>query len=465
MLLILYLEMILDNQLLDKPEVSYKYSKLIKLAGPIMLGNFLQMLYNLADSYFLGKVGKEALAAPSISMNLIFFLIIFAFGFSSAGTTLISQAMGKGDRDKTDFYLGQMTILLLLVATVISILGIIFADKLLMLMQVPDDTFQFTLDYLRIILAGIPFMFMSFVLRSALQGIGDSFTPLIVQSVTVFLNVIIDPVLIFGLGPVPPMSVKGAAYATVFARMTASVIALGILLKGSKGIKLYFKNMVPDKKAIKLLLKIGLPSSIGQGISALGFTVLQGVVNSFGTAVIAAFGIGNRIIGLFNMPAMGISQASSVLVGQQLGAKNYDNVKIIVKHSFLTILIFISVGMTITFFKGNSVVKFFVNDPEVIKHGAMLFKIVSPSVIFFALFTVSNGAFQGAGNTRPIMILNIVRLWGIRVPVVFALVAFTSFGPVSIWIGMFASNLLVALAGFILLSRGNWMYKLNPDDI
>jgi len=140
-------------------------------------------------------------------------------------------------------------------------------------------------------------------------------------------------------------------------------------------------------------------------------------------------------------------------------------VKIIVKHSILTILIFISIGMTITFFKGNSVVKFFVNDPEVIKHGAMLFKIVSPSVIFFALFTVSNGAFQGAGNTRPIMILNIVRLWGIRVPVVFALVAFTAFGPVSIWIGMFASNLLVALAGFILLSQGNWMYKLNPDDI
>lgn len=455
----------MDKLTLIETNIEYSYPRLLKLAGPIMIGNFLQMLYNLADSYFLGKVGKEALAAPSISMNLIFFLIIFAFGFSSAGTTLISQSLGKGDRRKTDFYLGQMTILLLIVAIVISVLGILFADNLLMLMQVPEDTFQFTLDYLRIILGGIPFMFMSFVFRSALQGIGDSSTPLAVQSITVFLNIILDPVLIFGLGPVPPMSVRGAAFATVFARMIASVIALLILLKGKKGIKLYCKNMIPDKNAIKLLLKIGLPSSIGQGISSLGFTVLQGVVNSFGTAVIAAFGIGNRIIGLFNMPAMGISQASSVLVGQQLGAKNYGNVKKIVKHSFLTILVFISIGMTITFFKGNSVVKFFVNDPEVIRHGAILFKIVSPSVIFFALFTVSNGAFQGAGNTRPIMILNIVRLWGIRVPLVFALVAFTAFGPVSIWIGMFASNLLVALAGFIILSRGKWMYQLNPDDI
>lgn len=438
---------------------------LLKLAGPIMLGNFLQMLYNLADSYFLGKVGKEALSAPSISMNLIFFLIIFAFGFSSAGTTLISQSSGKGDKRKTDFYLGQMTILLLIVASLISVFGIVFTDKLLHLMQVPMDTFQYTSDYLKIILAGIPFMFMSFILRSALQGIGDSVTPLIVQSVTVFLNILLDPIFIFGLGPIPAMTVRGAAYATVLARMVASVIAIVILLKGSKGIKLYFRDMVPDRKAIKLLLKIGLPSSIGQGISALGFTVLQGVVNGFGTAVIAAFGIGNRIIGLFNMPAMGISQATAILVGQQLGAKNYGNVKKIVKHSFITIIIFISLGMTATFFKGNSVVRFFVDDPDVIYHGAMLFRIVSPSVIFFALFTVANGALQGAGDTRPIMIFNIVRLWGLRIPVVFLLVAFTAFGPVSIWIGMFASNLLVAAASLILLSRGKWMHKLNPDEI
>ncbi|MDA3940527.1 MAG: MATE family efflux transporter [Spirochaetia bacterium] len=430
-----------------------------------MLGNFLQMLYNLADSYFLGKIGKEAISAPSISMNLIFFLIIFAFGFSSAGTTLISQSMGKGDKRKTDFYLGQMTVLLLVVASIISILGIIFTDNILHLMQVPDDTFQYTSDYLKIILAGIPFMFMSFILRSALQGVGNSITPLVVQSVTVFLNILLDPIFIFGFGPVPAMSVRGAAYATVIARMVASIIAVVILVKGSKGIKLHYKDMIPDKKAIKLLLKIGLPSSVGQGISAFGFTVLQGVVNGFGTAVIAAFGIGNRIIGLFNMPAMGISQATAVLVGQQLGAKNYNNVKKIVKHSFITIFIFISVGMTITFFRGNLVVRFFVDDLDVIYHGAMLFKIVSPSVIFFALFTVANGAFQGAGDTKPIMALNIIRLWGIRVPLVFLLVAFTGLGPVSIWIGMFASNLVVAIAGFYLLSQGNWMHKLNSDEI
>lgn len=444
---------------------TYTYPKLIKLALPIMLGNFFQMLYNLADTFFLGKIGKEALSAPSISMNLIFFMIVFAFGFSNAGTTLIAQSKGKGDRDRMDFYLGQMTSLILTIAVLISILGIIFTDSLLVLMQVPEDTFEYTSSYLKIIFSGIPFMFMSFVLRSSLQGIGNSLTPLLVQSLTVVLNIFLDPILIFGFGPVPSMTVRGAAYATVFSRIVASAVGVVILLRGRKGIKLKFRNMKPDRKAMKLLLKIGIPASLGQGISALGFTVLQGVVNSFGSAVIAAFGVGNRIIGLFNMPAMGISQATAVLVGQQLGAKNHPGAWRVVKHSFITIFVFITLSMSLTFFKGSSVVRFFVNDPEVIRHGVMLFRIVSPSVVFFAMFTVSTGVFQGAGDTKPVMVFNIIRLWGIRVPLVYFLVACTSLGAVSIWTGMFVSNLLVSIAGFILLSRGRWLYKINPDDI
>ncbi len=165
------------------------------------------------------------------------------------------------------------------------------------------------------------------------------------------------------------------------------------------------------------------------------------------------------------MPAMGISQATAVLVGQELGAKNHAGVWKVVKHSFLTVFVFITLGMSLTFFKGSSVVRFFVNDPEVIRHGVMLFKIVSPSVIFFALFTVSTGALQGAGDTKPVMIFNIVRLWGLRVPIVYALVACTSLGAVSIWTGMFVSNFVVSIGGFILLSRGKWMYTINPDEI
>lgn len=438
---------------------------LLVLAVPIMLGNFLQMLFNIIDAYFLGKLGKEALAAPSISFTIVIFLIVFGFGLSMAGTTLISQAKGKGDQEKVDFYLGQTTTVLLVVSILISVLGIVFAPPLLRLMQVPDAAFPYTLRYLRIVLFGLPFMFMAFVLQSCLQGIGDSMTPLVLQAITVGLNVGLDPLLIFGVGPFPRMEVTGAAVGTVISRGIGSAIALAVFIRGRRGMKLTLSNMIPKKESMKLLLKIGIPTSLGQGISALGFTVLQGVVNSLGTAVIAAFGVGNRIIGLFNMPAMGISRAAGVLVGQNLGAKNRDGAMKAARLSLITILVFIVPSMTFTFFFGNHFVRFFIDDPEVIAYGVSMFRLISPAVVFFALFTVFMGAFQGGGDTKPIMVLNILRLWGFRVPLAYALSILLGIGPSGIWIAMVFSNVTTAIIGFFLFQSKRWMEKLNPDMI
>ncbi|MBL7007341.1 MAG: MATE family efflux transporter, partial [Spirochaetia bacterium] len=258
------------------------------------------MLYNLADTYFLGKLGSGALAAPSISFSVIFFMIIFGSGFSMAGTTLISQAKGKGDREKVDFYVSQTFLMMVILSVLIMIAGLTGSNLILIALQVPDNIISNVSVYLKIIFLGMPFMFMSFVLRATLQGIGDSLTPLKIQIVTVVINIILDPLLIFGLGPFPELGVAGAAIATVIARFISMVAAIYILFSGKKGIRIRVKYLKPERKAWGLIMRIGLPSAIGGGISALGFSVLQGVVNTFGTPVIAAFGIGNRVIGLFN---------------------------------------------------------------------------------------------------------------------------------------------------------------------
>jgi putative MATE family efflux protein len=308
-------------------------------------------------------------------------------------------------------------------------------------------------------------MFGFFILQGSMQGIGDTVTPLIIQSITVVLNVILDPFLIFGLWIFPELGVKGAAFATVFARFVATIIALDILLSGRKGLKLKIKNLKPRKDTILLYLRIGLPASIGQGLSALGFTVLQGIVNSFGTAVIAAFGVGNRIISLFNMPAMGLSRATLTLVGQNLGAKNIERAKKTVKLAIYSILAFLVPAMILTFFFGNYFTKFFVDDPETIKYGAMLFKIVSPSVIFFGIFNIITGAFQGAGDTKPVMYMNIARLWGIRVPFAYLLAVVLLKAPLGIWIAMFLSNMIVSLSGLYWFSKGKWVKAIDVDKI
>jgi putative MATE family efflux protein len=441
------------------------YRTLVRLAIPIMLNNLLQMLLNLADTFFLGRIGAAAMSAPSISFTLIFFLVVFGMSFAMAGTTLIAQSTGRGDHERADFYLGQTTTVLIGMSIVIAVLGVTLGRQILLLMRVPEDAFAYTQQYLTIIFAGMPFMFLVFVLRSALQGIGNSVTPLIVQAVAIGLNLILDPLVIFGIGPFPRLEVAGAAYATVFSRGVASVIALVILVRGKRGVRLRLRYMKPEWSAVRRLAAIGLPASIGQSVSALGFTVLQGVVNTFGTAVVAAFGVGNRIVGLFNMPAIGFSQATTSLVGQRLGAKRKDQAVTVVKQSVATVAVFITASMLLTFFFGADVVRFFVDDPDVMAYGATMFRIISMSVVLFALFTVAVGAFQGGGDTKPVMFLNISRLWVLRVPLAYAFAIALSMGPDGIWWAMFISNLVTAVVGFLVLSRGRWLTRIDPDTI
>lgn len=441
------------------------YRSLITLAVPIMLNNLLQMLYNLVDAFFLGKIGPAAVAAPTISFTMIFFLAVFGMSFSMAGTTLIAQSKGKGDMTRANFYAGQTATILVVISVAISVLGLALTPTLLRVMQVPAEAFEYTRQYMTIIFAGLPIMFVSFLLRAVLQGVGNSTTALIVQVITIGLNVILDPIMIFGWGPVPAMEVAGAAYATVIARSVAAIVSLYILIRGSRGIRLQAKNLKPDRVAVRRFVQIGLPAAIGQAVPAFGFTVLQGIVNTLGTAVVAAFGIGNRIVSLFNMPAVGFSQATTSVVGQRLGAKRPEEAITAVKQSVATVAVFITIGMTLTFLFGGSFVRFFVDDREVIGYGAELFRVLSPSVVIFALFTVAIGAFQGGGDTKPVMVLNIARLWGLRVPLAYVMALTLAWGPLGIWWAMFVSNLVIAVAGFLWLRRGTWLRKIDVDAI
>ncbi|MFP4613909.1 MAG: MATE family efflux transporter [Spirochaetaceae bacterium] len=439
------------------------YATLIRLATPIMLANLFQMFYNLADAYFLGRIGREAVSAVAISFNIVMLIVVIGSGLATAGQTLIAQSKGRGLPERESFYLGQMTTALLGFSALLSLAGGVLIPALLSLLQVPPDAFAQTQSYLRIIFAGLPFMFLFFVMQAALHGIGDSMTPLYIQAGTIVLNVVLDPVLIFGIGPVPRLEVAGAAIATVISRSAGSACALAVLLRGRRGLRLQLRHLRPRLEAIRLFFRIGAPISVGQGLSGMGFIVLQGIVNSFGTAVIAAFGVGTRIIGLFNMPAIGFSRATATLVGQSIGAGRREQARTVLRQSILTILVFISVGMVLTFFFGNVVVQFFVDDAVVIEVGAVMFRVISISVIPFAMLTVANGAFQGGGDTKPVMYLNVARLWGLRVPLAYLLAVAVGLGPLGIWISMVISNVAIAAVGFHVLSKGRWLTALDPS--
>lgn len=430
-----------------------------------MLANLTQTLYNLTDSYFLGKLGREYVSAPIVAFQIIYFFTAFGFSFSMGGTTLIAQSKGKDDLAKMNLYLGQ-TALLLFILSIIFIVGGIFTIKpLLALLQTPEELVGNIYIYLLVFFLGLPFMFAVFVVNAGMQGNGDTVTPLVVQVITVIINVVLDPILIFGFAFIPRMEVLGASLATVIARFIAAAVGLYLLIKGKKGFRLKFKNILPHRKELIQLFKVSLPISLGQSTSALGFTAIQGVVNHFGVAVIAAFGIGNRIVSIFNMPCMGFSRAVSILVGHRLGAKKVEEAKGIVRAGFVATLLFIVPSMLFIYLFGENVIKLFVDDRETIMWGGRLFRTVSFSVILFGVIMVFHGAFTGAGDTKPIMFFNIFRLWGLRVPFAYILCIFLAHGPDGLWNAMVLSNIIILIMSWLWYKRDRWTLAINVDRI
>lgn len=438
---------------------------LLKLALPVMAGSVIESVYNITDAFFLGKLGTAQISAPSIAFSVNFFFIIFGTGLSASGTTLIAQSRGKGEVGKMDYYANQLASLMLVLSIIAALLGSVLAGPIIRILQTPDEVYIFARDYLGIILTGLPFVFIYFVLQAVFIAIGDTLTPLVVHLVAVLLNVGLDPLLIFGLGPFPAMGVSGAAIATVISQAIGAVLSVVVLVKGKGGIKIDLAKLKPQWQAWRLLLKIGLPSGLGQAASAFGFTIMQGLVNSMGTAVIAAFGVGSRIFNMFDIPAFAISNASTSVVGRSMGARDEHAARKYIRAAVILVIILevplLSIAMTV----GGDLVRIFVNDPEVIRLGDIMFKVIAPSLLMFSLYLSLTGAFQGAGDTKIIMILSIIRLWGIRLPLAYIIHWIHPMGPYSVWIAMFASNAITSLIGWLYYRKGKWKKALNPDEI
>jgi len=436
-------------------------SPLLKTAVPVMLGNGAETVYNLTDSWFLGRLGPRELSAPSVAFNLIMLIILAGLGISAAGTALIARAVGKGDRERADFLLGQVTSLLLVSSLVLALAGWFLTNPFLRLLQTPGDLAPLTADYLRIICLGIPFMYGFYALQSAMEGTGRTMAALKIQLLAAAVNIPLDMVLIFGAGAFPALGVRGAALATVISRGVAAVSGFVILIRGRQGVCLRRKNLRFRRESLRLLVRVAAPSSFSQMASSLGFTVLQGLVNAFGTPVIAAYGIVNRIQSLFYMPAQGLARGTGSLVGRSLGAENPERAGRVVRTAGSLSLAYITPPMIFCFFYGARFIRFFVDDPAVIAEGAVLFRIMSPSVIVFALFMILAGAFQGSGDTRSLMMMHLGRLWVFRLPVAWLLAFPLGLGVTGLWYAIAFSNLVITAIGFFRFRSGRWVHALK----
>ena len=287
-------------------------------------------------------------------------------------------------------------------------------------------------------------------------------TPMMIGGASVILNMILDPIFIF----VWHMGISGAAIATVISQAIFAVYAVSLLFLKDSGIRIKGKDLKWDKAIVQKIIRVGLPSSIGQATTAFGFTILNVFLITFGETTLTAFAIGNRVSSLIMMPAMGIGSALATVVGQNLGAENVSRAKEAVKTSTLLTTTILVIGGLIMWPFSKAIVSAFATKAVVIESSTEYLKMIIISIPLMGFFQILVGTFQGSGHTMSAMVIMMGRLWGLRIPMVFALSKWSNFEPSSVWYAMILSNLIICVIGFLIYLTGNWQHQIikqNPQ--
>jgi putative MATE family efflux protein len=436
---------------------------LLRLAWPVMLSNLFQTLYNFVDRFWLARLGKVPIAALALSWPLIFLVLSLGSGITIAGTALVAQYTGARRPDDANLAAGQVVGFTTLLAILLAIAGLFAARPILTLMGAEQELVTAATTYLRIIYAGIPLMFGTFVVTALLNGVGDTVTPMILMGVSVGLNLILDPLLIFGWGPFPEWGIAGAAAATVLARGLLALVGFVYLFSGRLGIHLRPSHLRPRWGLIRRIVSIGGLASIGNTGTALGFSIMNGALARIGTAVLSAFGIGNAFISIVLMPAMGLGQATATMVGQNLGAERPDRAQRSVWSGIgISSAILVSAAIVVLLLRQH-LIGFFLTDPEVLAVGSEMLLIVAVAFPFMGIIQVIMGAYQGSGHTFYSMFFGLFRLWALRVPLVFLLGFTLGMGASGVWWAMFGSNLGTAGLSLACFLTGNWRRRVIRD--
>ena len=437
-----------NSELIQKGDM---YKVLLTLSIPIMINSIIQTLYNLVDGIWVSKISSVHFAATSFVWPINFLFIALGMGLSVAGTSLLSQLLGAGKIKEAKEYTNQLMVSSLFLSIVFMIIGVITSPYIIKLMGGEGEFANLANTYLRISFLDLPFLFLYFNINSIMNAQGNTVTPTILSAVSALINVVLDPIFIFTLN----MGISGAAWATVLSRVVLALWGIKIIFNEGNNLKPNFRKFKFNKNILKEIIRVGLPASIGQTGASIGFMFLNGFIVSYGTATLAAFGMVNRVTNLVMQPAMGVGAALTAVVGQNLGSNQLDRAtESFIKASRIALSIGI-LGGALIFIFNKQMVNFFIqskDEPEVIIQSMTYMKYVAFSMPLMGMFSVFQGIFQGSGNTKYSMAMEVGRLWAIRLPMILIFKNFSNFGPSGIWFSMSVSNLIVCLYGL-------WVYK------
>ena len=386
---------------------------ILRFAMPMLLGNLFQQLYTFVDQIIVGRfLGKEALAAVGASFPVIFTLIALIIGIATGGTIVISQFFGAKDFNKVKRTIDTIFIVMGVCAVIMTVVGISFSEEIFRLIKLPEELMPMANSYLTIYVSGLVIFFGYNSVAAILRGLGDSITPLYFLILATIINIGLDLLFIVKLG----WGIEGAAFATLIAQGTAFIVAVFYLNKNHELIKFNLREFAFDWKIFKQSLRIGLPTGLQHTFVALGMMALMGIVNGFGTDVVAGYTAAGRLDSLAVIPSMVFSMALSTFVGQNIGAGKIDRVKKgLTRTMLMSSAVAIVVTILIIIFK-YPLMGLFTTDQGVIDVGADYLTIVTSFYLLFTGMFTYSGVMRGAGDTIIPMFITLFSLWIVRIP-------------------------------------------------
>ncbi len=427
------------------------------LAFPIIMANVLHTMYQLIDTFWLGRLGANEVASVSLSFPILFLVLALGAGLTLAGSVMVSQHKGAKNQKMVNYSSSQTVAVIFIISIFLAFVGYYSAVPLMRLVGAGPEVFSDSVSYFQVSSWGFIFLFLFFVFQSLMRGVGEVMLPMYIVLGTVILNLLLDPLFIFGYGSIPGYGVAGAAVASIITQGLSAMAGLYILFRGKHGIKIHLSEMKFDFPWVKKLFSMGIPASLDQSSRAGAMTVMIMLVTSYHSGIVAAYGIGARILSLVIVPAIGFSIATTSLVGQNFGANKVDRAEKVGNLSGLIALVGLtSIGVLLFVFAENMIAFFVPNDTAVIREGALFIKIMAPSFGLLGVQQVLNGVFNGVGLTRISMLTSVFSLWIIRFPVAFMLSEKTSLGYEGIWWSFPISNLLAAAVAFAYYKNGAW---------
>jgi putative MATE family efflux protein len=429
---------------------------ILLLAVPMVLEMVLESLFAVVDVFWVGRLGANAVATVGLTESLLSLVFAVSIGLGMSTTAMVARRIGEKDPEGAAVAAVQAVALGLLVSLVIGVPCWIWASQMLRLMGASPEIVSLGSGYTRIALGGSGVVLLLFLNNAIFRGAGDAAIAMRLLWVSNIINLILDPCLIFGLGPFPRLGVTGAALATFTGRSIGVGYQFYRLLRGTERLRILRRQIRVNLTILLRLLRVSLTGILQFAIAHTSWIGLVRIISVFGSAALAGYTIAIRVVVFAILPSWGLSNAAATLVGQNLGAKNPERAELAVWRTGLYNMIFLgTIGVFFVFF-AEPIIRLFTQDPAVVPLGASCLRIVSYGNIGYAYAFVMMQAFNGAGDTVTPTIVNFFGFWLLEIPLAYCLAIPLGFRSNGVFWSIVVAECSIAAASAILFKRGRW---------